>query len=440
MQYARQRGDLPAVAEEAQRLLAPAEDAASARLGLGEDLRALTLINLGIAELWTAGFDEADRHLRQGVALARRIGRPYLQVNGLAYWAQLVVWRSFPLSEERSRQAIDLAAAHGWTDEPVAGVAHLALGMAMISQGRLEEAERSLEVAERTLRVELEPATGMRLRYARGVLELISGRHDAALDAFQRAQRLTGMLVTQHTYAVRLRSRLLQALVRVGETRRTEQALAEMDDRERDNGEMRVAIAALRLAQNDPDAATVALAPVLDGSARLSNARLWTIHACLLEAIARAALGDARAASRALERALDLASPERLLFPFLIDPAPELLERHRQHGTAHAALIAAILNLLGRREPAAPLDTHGSRGLLEPLSQAETRVLRYLPTSLSVPEIADQLYVSVNTVRTHTRHIYDKLGAHHRHEVVDVARALGLLAPAGRILRPGSPA
>jgi DNA-binding NarL/FixJ family response regulator len=50
-------------------------------------------------------------------------------------------------------------------------------------------------------------------------------------------------------------------------------------------------------------------------------------------------------------------------------------------------------------------------GLLEPLSQAEARVLRYLPTGLSMPEIADQLYLSVNTVRTHTRHIYDKLGA-----------------------------
>jgi LuxR family maltose regulon positive regulatory protein len=71
-------------------------------------------------------------------------------------------------------------------------------------------------------------------------------------------------------------------------------------------------------------------------------------------------------------------------------------------------------------------------GLTEPLSPAETRVLRYLPTGLSVPEIADQLYLSVNTVRTHMRHIYDKLDTHRRHEAVDRARILGLLAPAGR--------
>ena len=75
-------------------------------------------------------------------------------------------------------------------------------------------------------------------------------------------------------------------------------------------------------------------------------------------------------------------------------------------------------------------------------------MLRYLPTKLSVPEIADQLYLSVNTVKTHMRHLYDKLGAHRRHEAVEQARALGLLAPprAGpdqrRITRPcdaGSP-
>ncbi len=57
------------------------------------------------------------------------------------------------------------------------------------------------------------------------------------------------------------------------------------------------------------------------------------------------------------------------------------------------------------------------------------RVLRYLPTQLTAPEIARQLFVSVHTVTTHTRHIYAKLGVHRRHEAVDRARARGLLAP-----------
>jgi LuxR family transcriptional regulator, maltose regulon positive regulatory protein len=428
MRLARRRADLPAVAEEAHRLLEPAGAADPARLGLGEDLRALALINLGIAELWTGRFDEADRHLEQGVALAHRIGRPFLEVTGLSSWAQLASWRSFPLGAQRSRQAIELAGRHGWTEESVVGVAYLALGFALIAQGRLEEGERALEQAERTLRAEIEPAAGMRLRYARGLLDLISGRPEVALSSFQAAERLAGLLVTEHTLGGRLRSHTLQTLVRLGQAQRAEQILAAMDGTERDTGQMRNAVAVLRLAQDDPKAATAALAPVLDGSVPLVHASLWVVQAWLLEAIARDALGDAAAARRALERALDLATPEGLLFPFMLDPAPGLLDRHRRLGTAHGALISEILTVLGGSEP-----HRGSPPrLLEPLSQGEMRVLRYLPTKLSAPEIAGELYLSVNTVKTHMRHLYDKLGVHRRHEAVEQARALGLLAPSPR--------
>jgi len=225
----------------------------------------------------------------------------------------------------------------------IAAVA-LALGMAMVAQGRLTDGERSLEQAEHTLRAEAEPAAGMRLRYARGLFEIVSGRPEAALGAFQAAERLAALLVTEHTLARRGRSHMLQALVRLGETQRVEQALAEMGEQERDSAEMRNALAALRIAQDDPEAATVALAPVINGSAPLVNAHLWDVQALLLEAIARDALGDIAAARRALERALNLARPESLIFPFLLDRAPGLLERHRRLGTAHAVLISEILS------------------------------------------------------------------------------------------------
>jgi LuxR family transcriptional regulator, maltose regulon positive regulatory protein len=428
MRLARQRGDLPVVAERARPLLAAAGDADPARFGLGEDLRALALIELGIAEVWTARFDEADRDLEEGVALARRIGRPFLEIAGLAHWAQLASWRSFPAGEQRGRQAIELAGRHGWTEEPVAGVAHLALGFALVAQGRLEEGERSLEQAERTLRAEVEPAAGMRLRYARGLLDLVSGRPETALSAFQAAERLARLLVTEHALARRLRAHTLQTLVRLGRIQHAEQTLAAMDGPERDSGPMRNAIAVLRLAQDDPKAATAALAPVIDGSVPLLHASLWMVQAWLLEAIARDALADAAAARRALERALDLAKPEDLLFPFLLDAAPGLLDRHRRLGTAHAVFISEILNVLSGSEAHSGLPPR----LIEPLSQSEVRVLRYLPTQMSAPEIADQLYLSVNTVKTHMRHVYDKLGAHRRHEAVEQARALGLLAPTPR--------
>lgn len=68
----------------------------------------------------------------------------------------------------------------------------------------------------------------------------------------------------------------------------------------------------------------------------------------------------------------------------------------------------------------------------ESLTDSEIRVLRYLPTHLTAPEIAAQLYLSVHTVTTHMRHIYAKLGAHRRREAVDRARACGLLTPVPR--------
>jgi LuxR family transcriptional regulator, maltose regulon positive regulatory protein len=65
-------------------------------------------------------------------------------------------------------------------------------------------------------------------------------------------------------------------------------------------------------------------------------------------------------------------------------------------------------------------------------SHLELRVLRYLPTNLPAPEIASELVVSVNTIRTHTRHLYNKVGVHTRAQAVEQARELGLLAPTPR--------
>ena len=111
---------------------------------------------------------------------------------------------------------------------------------------------------------------------------------------------------------------------------------------------------------------------------------------------------------------------------FLLHPVPGLLERHARRRTAHPALITDILNLLAGRKPA---PSAGLQPPLEALSSSEIWVLRYLPTNLSMPEIANELYISHNTVRTHMRHLYAKLGTHRRADTVARARALGLLAP-----------
>ena len=220
---ARQRGDLPVVAEEAQRLLALTEAAGAAQLGLGEDLRAAALISLGIAEIWALRFQDAERHLTQGVALARGIGRPYLEFTGLAHGAHaMLLFRPDAWQPERSRQAIELAERHGWGEEPLAGMAYAQIGIVLLYQGRLEEAEPWLVRAERTLRAEVEPAAGMSLRYARALLELARGRYQEALAAFGGAEKLAATLVGPHTLVTSMRSRMLHTLVRLGETGRAE--------------------------------------------------------------------------------------------------------------------------------------------------------------------------------------------------------------------------
>ena len=451
LSLAQGRGDLPAVIEEAQQLLAPAEalpalggttplqppDAEQAprnpdvaRLGLGEDLRALALVALGAAELWAPRADEAQRHLEQGTALARRIGRPWLEVSGLAHWAMAARFGAFSLAVDRSMQAIELARRYGWTTEPIAAIAYLALAVVRVWQGRLEEAEPLLDNAERALPAGVQPAAGLVLHAVRGGLELARGRDAVALAAFQAAEKRGKLLIAQHALAAQARAFLLRTLVRLGETGRVEAAFAEMEQRERETGQMRIALAVLRLAQHRPQAAIGALAPVVGGSAPVFQP-VWLVEALLLEAIARDALDEPSAPGRPLERALELAEPDGVLFPFLLHPAPGLLERHARHRTRHAALISEILNLLAGASRSAPPTDKPAR-LLEPISHSETRVLRYLPTNLSAPEIAAELTVSVNTVRTHQRRLYDKLGAHSRTEAVERARALGLLAPSSR--------
>jgi LuxR family maltose regulon positive regulatory protein len=445
---ARQRGSRLAVAEEAQRLQAMGEAPPAAKPALGEELRALALVTLGNAEYWAARFDEARRYLDQGVALARRIGRPYLEFTGLVYAALIEFYGSASLAIEHGKQAAELAEQHGWADEPGAGFANLIVGAVLVWRGRLEEAEPWIQRAERTIRAaEAEPAVGLAINHVRGWFELARGRDADALAAFEAADRLAGRLATPNLMVLPNRAFLVQTLVRLGETQRAEQALAALTDQDRDRGVMRISLATLRLAQDKTHEALVALAPVLDGSVALaplldgSAPVTWPARLAqpfLLEAIARDALGDSRAAASAIERALDLAEPDGALWWFVLHPAQDLLERQAKHGTAHAALIADILSLLaGNRS--APVAA-GPRPPLEPLSESELRVLRYLPTNLSGPEIAGALYVSHNTVRTHMGHLYAKLGTHSRAEAVARARALGLLAPSslrGQATRPG---
>jgi LuxR family transcriptional regulator, maltose regulon positive regulatory protein len=101
-----------------------------------------------------------------------------------------------------------------------------------------------------------------------------------------------------------------------------------------------------------------------------------------------------------------------------------------RHETAHAALLADILDV--RHGSSIPPGNESSPAQIGQLSPTELRVLRYLPTNLSRPEIASELSVSVNTVNTHVRSIYAKLNAHYRSSAVRRARAMRLLSAGTR--------
>ena len=205
--------------------------------------------------------------------------------------------------------------------------------------------------------------------------------------------------------------------------------LAALDDEQASSGEFRNARAVICLAEGDPAGALGAVADVLDGTAPV-HGDVTVMEAHLLAGLAHRELGDQRAANQAAEHALALAEADRLILPFAMTGSAGLLEALPRHETAHAALLADILDVLHGASPAAKQQS--SSPPAEELSPGELRVLRYLPTNLSRPEIAGELSVSPNTVNAHIRSIYAKLSVRDRSSAVQRARELRLLAAAGR--------
>jgi LuxR family maltose regulon positive regulatory protein len=431
---ARRRGNLEAAVDEAERALALIDAPDAPEPAIRDEQRAMALIELGSAEAAAARAEDAEGHLEQGLILAKRSDQPFLQVSALSQLGKVAIHSSFRLASERTREAVELARRHGWSDQPVVADAYTVLGLCAVVNGRLDEAESSLEHAESTLPPDGVPATEGVLHVARALLALARGRDHDALAAIRAGERTIGLLVAPERVVIprvaqlqrSLRALRLQTLVRLGETESVELTLENMAGDERESPEMCMALAALRLAGGEPEAARLALGPALDQTALESGSGPVAVQARLLAAIADDALRDAGAAGRALETALDIAEREAVLLPFLLHPAPSLLERHQRHHTSHAALVADIRALLAGRALAS-LDQEEPPA--EPLSESEIRVLRYLPTNLSAPQIAGELYLSVSTIKTHIQHVYGKLGVHSRAEAVERARALGLLAP-----------
>jgi LuxR family maltose regulon positive regulatory protein len=429
LSYARHVGDFRSVADEVRSAGSLVEPRTSRDISINNDVRALMLMNLGIVEVWSGHLDEGERHLAAARDLAARTGRHYLEVGCRAHLSQAISWRSFTRARAAGLEAIALAESHDWGSDPVIAPALVTVGAALLQAGRLDEAEHWLARAEQVLRPELEPAVGCLLSMAQGAALQVRGRHAESFRRYRDAERLGLVVISGSPLAVQLRSATLLALLGSGEIAAVRSAVAEMTGAERDVGEVREVRAVLAMAQGDAQAAVDILAPTLHGSADVHHP-LVVIRSALHEATAYDAMGESLAAEAALERALDLAEPDGLILPFLYVESRTLLERHPHHRTAHGAFIAEILDVVSGRlsahEPVAAVP------ILEALSDAELRVLRFLPTNLSAAGIAGEIYLSVNTVKTHMRHIYAKLDAHNRVQAVQRGRELGLLGHSSR--------
>jgi len=272
------------------------------------------------------------------------------------------------------------------------------------------------------------PDIRLLLHLATGMLQAGRGRHHEALEEFSAAEHLQSRLAGSHALASQVTGWMLATQARLGMPGEARALLAALDDERAGSGEIRNAYAVICLAEGDPASALGAVQDVLDGAAPVIG-YVTVVEAQLLAGLAYRELGDQRAANQAAERALALAEPDRLVLPFAAPGSRELLEALPRHDTAHAALLTDILDVLHGSGMAAR--DQSSLPLAEELSPSELRVLRYLPTNLSRPEIAGQLSISLNTVNTHLRRIYAKLGADGRSAAVRRARQLRLLS-AGR--------
>jgi LuxR family transcriptional regulator, maltose regulon positive regulatory protein len=218
-------------------------------------------------------------------------------------------------------------------------------------------------------------------------------------------------------FAARVEPRLLAATGDIGEA----QALAARSLREHPSSPgLLAAQARIRLMAGDPGGALEALA----APAEVAHPAV-AVERAVLRALAHRAAGNEPEALDALEEALTLAEPEGIRRP-LVEAGPvlrDLLARHLRRSASHRWFAAELLRRL-----------EGSSGngvvpaeLLEPLSRREGEVLRYLPTMMSNADIAAELFVSVNTVKTHVKSIYRKLDATRRPDAVRRARQLHLL-------------
>jgi LuxR family maltose regulon positive regulatory protein len=258
-----------------------------------------------------------------------------------------------------------------------------------------------------------------------GQLHAARGQHEAALEAFAAGAQAQSLLTGVHAFATPVVGWLAATQARLGRPDEARETLAGASAEPGRMGFIYNARAVICITEGDPAGALDVLRDVPDVTPPTGPA-FTLVETHLLAGIAHLDLRDRSAAADEAEAALAAAEPDRLIYPFATTGAADLLDAIPRHETAHGALLADIVDLL--RGGVAPALDRERLSEPEELSPSELRVLRYLPTNLTRPEIASELSVSINTVNTHIRNIYSKLGARDRSSAVRRARELRLLS------------
>jgi LuxR family maltose regulon positive regulatory protein len=395
---------------------------------VGSEIRAVTLTSLGVAEYVADEIEAAGEHLRQGAGLARECGNEYVLLLAKACGAAVALREGrLESAEARAMMALELAERRGWTGTTAAGQAYLTLGALRVWTGDVRGGGEFVDRASAAAAGSRDRLLQAWIALMRARLLLLRGRPLDALDALGMARSL--FVSPPRNVGVPALLWEAEAWLALGEPERSRAAL---DVPEGDGvPDVALARARLELAEGEPQGAL----RELGAFRRADQAPFMPFALCealAIEALAKDALRDEAAALLALERCLDVAEPRGqggVLLSFGAS-VRSLLRRLIARGTSHRALADELLATLDRESAS---DEGPVRPLLEPLSERELAVLRFLPTMLSNAEIAAEMFVSPNTVKTHLKHVYRKLDVADRRQAVRRGRELRLLSPS---LRP----
>jgi LuxR family maltose regulon positive regulatory protein len=395
-------------------------------------MRATTAMILGAAQGFIGDFVAAARSFEEARAIAQASGNRFSVMLASSALAQLEVVRGHLCQAERIyRDALRFVEEPARRRRsPGVGYAYVGLAEVLCEWNKLEEAARYAEEGVALCKI-LGQAEILMPSYV-ALARVQRGRGDVtgAIATLQEARQMASEMSTWSVDVVAVQqTRLWLAAGDLDAASRwAQQSGLGVDDALSFHlGAGHLTLVRVLIAQGELDRASGLLARLLEAaesSGRWGN----VIEILILQALTLHKQAETYQALRALERALSLAEPEGYVRIFADEgePMAALLQEAASRGIL-PDYVGRLLEVLGCGGVGEMSSRAHTPTIVEPLSGRELEVLRFIAAGLSNPEIAEQLYVSVNTIKAHAKSIYRKLDVHNRTQAVNRARELKLL-------------